>query len=154
MSFFAWQVDQKSVELALWDTAGQEDYDRLRPLSYPDTDVILLCFSVENPDSFQNVQEKWIPEINHFCNSVPVLLVGTKTDLRYSEEVLKRLGERQLKPIVPEQGISMSSKIGAHAYLECSAKSREGVQKVFQTAAKLSYKRLRFKRKPNGCQIL
>jgi Ras family protein A len=138
----------------LWDTAGQEDYDRLRPLSYPDTDVILLCFAVDNPDSFQNVQEKWIPEINHFCNSVPVLLVGTKSDLRYSDEVLKRLGERQLKPIAPEQGISMSSKIGAHAYLECSAKSREGVQKVFEMAAKLSFKRLRFKRNNKGCKIL
>lgn len=43
------------VELALWDTAGQEDYDRLRPLSYPDTDVILMCFSVDSPDSLGNV---------------------------------------------------------------------------------------------------
>src|SRR3954447_4959645 len=52
------EVDQKHVELALWDTAGQEDYDRLRPLSYPDSHVILICFSVGSPDSFGNVQEK------------------------------------------------------------------------------------------------
>uniref|UniRef100_T1H0F4 Uncharacterized protein n=1 Tax=Megaselia scalaris TaxID=36166 RepID=T1H0F4_MEGSC len=50
------------VELALWDTAGQEDYDRLRPLSYPDTDVILMCFSVDSPDSLENIPEKWTPE--------------------------------------------------------------------------------------------
>lgn len=43
------------VELALWDTAGQEDYDRLRPLSYPDTDVILMCFSIDSPDSLGEI---------------------------------------------------------------------------------------------------
>lgn len=47
------------VELALWDTAGQEDYDRLRPLSYPDTDVILMCFAIDSPDSLENIPEKW-----------------------------------------------------------------------------------------------
>lgn len=52
------------VELALWDTAGQEDYDRLRPLSYPDTDVILMCFSVDSPDSLENIPEKWTPEVS------------------------------------------------------------------------------------------
>ena len=51
------------VELALWDTAGQEDYDRLRPLSYPDTDVILMCFSIDSPDSLENIPEKWTPEV-------------------------------------------------------------------------------------------
>ena len=52
------EVDSKHVELALWDTAGQEDYDRLRPLSYPDSHVILICFAVDSPDSLDNVQEK------------------------------------------------------------------------------------------------
>lgn len=51
------------MELALWDTAGQEDYDRLRPLSYPDTDVILMCFSIDSPDSLENIPEKWTPEV-------------------------------------------------------------------------------------------
>lgn len=54
------------VELALWDTAGQEDYDRLRPLSYPDTDVILMCFSIDSPDSLENIPEKWTPEVSAF----------------------------------------------------------------------------------------
>lgn len=52
------------VELALWDTAGQEDYDRLRPLSYPDTDVILMCFSIDSPDSLENIPDKWTPEVH------------------------------------------------------------------------------------------
>lgn len=66
------------VELALWDTAGQEDYDRLRPLSYPDTDVILMCFSIDSPDSLENIPEKWTPEVRHFCPNVPIILVGNK----------------------------------------------------------------------------
>lgn len=76
------QLSKKSfslqVELALWDTAGQEDYDRLRPLSYPDTDVILMCFSIDSPDSLENIPEKWTPEVRHFCPNVPIILVGNK----------------------------------------------------------------------------
>ena len=65
--------------LGLFDTAGQEDYDRLRPLSYPQTDVFLVCFSVVNPSSYENVKEKWVPEILHHCQKTPFLLVGTQS---------------------------------------------------------------------------
>lgn len=58
--------------------SGQEDYDRLRPLSYPDTDVILMCFSIDSPDSLENIPEKWTPEVKHFCPNVPIILVGNK----------------------------------------------------------------------------
>jgi small GTP-binding protein len=51
-------LDHKQVELALWDTAGQEDYDRLRPLSYFETDVVVICYAVDNQNSFQNVRDK------------------------------------------------------------------------------------------------
>ena len=75
-------VDNKAINLGLWDTAGQEDYDRLRPLSYPQTDVFLICFSVVSPPSYENARNKWNPEIMHHCPTTPKLLVGTKTDLR------------------------------------------------------------------------
>ena len=58
------------VELEMWDTAGQEDYDRLRPLSYPDTHVLLLCFAIDSPDSLANIPDRWIPELKHFCPKV------------------------------------------------------------------------------------
>lgn len=82
----------KIVELALWDTAGQEDYDRLRPLSYPETDVVLICFAINLRTSFTNVQDRWLPEVTHFCENVPKLLVGTKLDFRQNQEEIRRLG--------------------------------------------------------------
>jgi small GTP-binding protein len=91
------------VELALWDTAGQEDYDRLRPLSYPDSHVILICFAVDSPDSLDNVQEKWISEVNHFCPGLPIILVGCKKDLRFDQKTQQDLHKSGQKPVLPEQ---------------------------------------------------
>ena len=81
--------DCLQVELALWDTAGQEGYERLRPISYPDTDVILMCFSIDSHDSFENITETWISEIKHFCPNVPIILVGNKKDLRNDPATIK-----------------------------------------------------------------
>jgi len=148
------EVDAVSVELALWDTAGQEDYDRLRPLSYPDTDVILLCFAVDNPDSFENVREKWVPEVNHFCHNVPVVLVGTKKDLRTDRQALDEMEQRQVKPVCEDEAKLMATRIGAFAYLECSAKTREGVQSIFETATKAALEKAKSKRKSRPCKIL
>ena len=128
------EVDNKKVELALWDTAGQEDYDRLRPLSYPDTDVILMCFAIDSPDSLENIPEKWIPEVKHFCPNIPVILVGNKKDLRNDIQTIKELGKRSQKPVTPEEGRVMAEKIKAFQYIECSAKTKEGVNIVFSTA--------------------
>lgn len=64
------------VELVLWDTAGQEDYERLRPLSYPDSNVVLMCYSIDSPDSLLNVSEQWYPEIKYYCATTPIILVG------------------------------------------------------------------------------
>ncbi|XP_075168739.1 ras-like GTP-binding protein Rho1 [Haematobia irritans] len=133
-------VDGKEVELALWDTAGQEDYDRLRPLSYPDTDVILMCFSIDCPDSLQNIPEKWIPEVKHFCPTVPIILVGNKKDLRNDPNTVRDLSKMTQQPVTSQQGLAMSEKIGAFEYLECSAKTKEGIRKVFETATKAALK--------------
>jgi len=142
------EVDGKQVELALWDTAGQEDYDRLRPLSYPDTDVILMCFSIDSPDSLENIPEKWTPEVKHFCPNVPIILVGNKKDLRNDDNTKWELQKMKQEPVKIEQGREMSEKINAFDYLECSAKSKEGVRVVFETATRAALQVKKKKKKP------
>ena len=68
--------------VGLSTASGQEDYPRLRPLSYPSTDVFVVCFDVASRSSFQSVSETWVPEVRHYVPSAAVLLLGTKTDLR------------------------------------------------------------------------
>ncbi|KAJ7399049.1 hypothetical protein BTVI_119139 [Pitangus sulphuratus] len=111
------EVDGKQVELALWDTAGQEDYDRLRPLSYPDTDVILMCFSIDSPDSLENIPEKWTPEVKHFCPNVPIILVGNKKDLRNDEHTRRELAKMK-------QAVTPSAAHGGFRVLQ---QSRGGI---------------------------
>ena len=146
------EVDGKNVELALWDTAGQEDYDRLRPLSYPDTDVILMCYSIDSPDSLENIPEKWTPEVRHFCPSVPIVLVGNKKDLRNNEATRRELLKSKQEPVKTEEGRAMAEKIGAYAFLECSAKTKEGVREVFETATRAALSRQ--KKKSRKCSLL
>lgn len=128
------EVDGRKVELALWDTAGQEDYDRLRPLSYPSTDVFLVCFSVISPASFENVKEKWFPEVHHHCPGVPIIIVGTQTDLRNDEVILQRLHRQKLSPITQDQGEKLAKELRAVKYVECSALTQRGLKTVFDEA--------------------
>ena len=120
--------------IGMWDTAGQEDYDRLRPLSYPQTDVFLICFSLVSPASFGSVKEKWYPEVSHHCPQVPIVLVGLKLDLRDDKETVEKLREKKLAPITYEQGVKMAKEIGALKYVECSALTQKGLKTVFDTA--------------------
>eukprot|EP00005_Dracoamoeba_jomungandri_P013793 CAMPEP_0174266632 /NCGR_PEP_ID=MMETSP0439-20130205/30930_1 /TAXON_ID=0 /ORGANISM="Stereomyxa ramosa, Strain Chinc5" /LENGTH=195 /DNA_ID=CAMNT_0015353715 /DNA_START=16 /DNA_END=603 /DNA_ORIENTATION=+ len=123
----------KTLSVALWDTAGLEDYSRLRPLAYPSTDVFLLCFSVANPSSLLNVESSWDPEVSHHNPCTPKVLVGMKIDLRNDEETNKMLEKRQQRPVCRAQGEAMAEKIGARYYLEVSSLSSQGLQQVFDT---------------------
>ena len=119
-------------KLNLWDTAGQEEYDRLRPLSYPQTDVFLICFSVAELSSFENVVDKWLPEIKQNANvesselflqfgKLPIMLIGTKADLRDDEAVQKKLQETNSQFITRDQIDQVVDKYGFLGYVECSA---------------------------------
>jgi len=127
-------VDGKTISLGLWDTAGQEDYDRLRPLSYPQTDVFLICFSLVSPPSYENVRTKWYPEISHHAPSAQTVLVGTKLDLREDPQTIQKLRVRRMSPITYSQGVAMGRDIGAVKYLECSALTQKGLVTVFDEA--------------------
>lgn len=146
-------VDNKPISLGLWDTAGQEDYDRLRPLSYPQTDVFLICFSIVSPSSFDNVKAKvriclmspakifancdqWYPEIEHHAPGVPIILVGTKLDLRDDPEVREQLRQRKMAPIQYEQAVQVAKDIKAVKYMECSALTQRNLKSVFDEAIK------------------
>ena len=158
-------VDGKPIQLGLWDTAGQEDYDRLRPLSYPQTDVFLVCYSIISRSSYENVRTKWIPEIKHHVPEAPFLIVGTKVDLRNDQVLLlylffyffiffffviskwlificflfclQEVLAKVGTALTQEEGKSLAKDLGARAYVECSALTQEGLKNVFDESIRL-----------------
>ncbi|NWU67507.1 RHOF protein, partial [Pterocles burchelli] len=175
------QLGGTPVKVHLWDTAGQEDYDRLRPLSYSDANVVIICFDVTSPSSYDNVLTKvtqrsrtrcpsgvpspqvtrvspqWYPEVNHFCKSIPVLLVGCKTDLRRDRQVLQKLQEGHQEPISCQQAKAMARQLRAVSYLECSARFQENIGDIFGVAcgaALRATRRNQRRRRPRrGCEV-
>merc|ERR1712210_299756 len=116
---------RKTITLNLWDTAGQEDYDRLRPLSYPNTDIFLLCFSVMAPESFDNIEAKW---------------------LREDEQALEQLKKNNRSPVGAATAQKYAKDKGFKKYMECSAKNQKGLKDVFDEAIKIVLN----KSKPEG----
>ncbi len=147
-------VDDKPINLGLWDTAGQDDYDRLRPISYPQTDVFLICFSLVSPASFENVRAKWYPEVSHHCPNTPIILVGTKLDLREDKETMEKLTEKRLAPIGYPQGRQMQKEIRVVKYLECSALIQKGLEQVFDEAIRAVLQTQKLPKRKKGCTLL
>jgi len=125
-----WQ--NKTVQLQLWDTAGQEDYDKLRPLSYPETDVFILCFDVTNQTSFENIRDKWVSEVRSYCPNVPIILCGTKSDLRDSPEYMRKLEQQGKRMVSQEEAQRVAAQLKCVCYIECSAKTQHGLKKLFE----------------------
>ncbi|KAI1303043.1 Ras-like GTP-binding protein RhoL [Halotydeus destructor] len=152
------ECDGIEHNLTLWDTAGQEDYERLRPLSYPGADAFLLCYAIDNIHSYQNITAKWHPEVKHYCPRVPYILVGTKMDLRntpatgkaktsdssswkcmarrdseqleQSEQDHEPKSESKRVSVTRDMGKKLAAKIKASKYVECSAKNLQGIEQV------------------------
>ncbi|KAJ7132143.1 P-loop containing nucleoside triphosphate hydrolase protein [Mycena epipterygia] len=146
-------IDDQQVELSLWDTAGQEEFDRLRSLSYAETHVIMICFSVDNPISLENVETKWLEEILEYCPGVKLVLVALKCDLRDDRPVKERLQRYGSHPVQYEEGLAVARRIRASRYLECSSKHNRGVAEVFHEAARVSLS-TRPKGSSDGCVVM
>ncbi|CRK39458.1 hypothetical protein BN1723_007621 [Verticillium longisporum] len=142
-------VDNVHIELSLWDTAGQEEFDRLRSLSYDDTDLIVLCYSVDSKDSLENVESKWVGEIADNCPGVKLVLVALKCDLREGNDdenvgadgqpQVAQPGEKRNPTLINyDQGLEVARRIQASRYLECSAMKNRGVNEAFTEAARVA----------------
>ncbi|KAG8774567.1 GTP-binding protein Rho1 [Serendipita sp. 405] len=131
------------ISLYLWDAqvGGCHCGDRIRALTYMGASTVIICFGIDNPESLSGVQETWVPEVKAFTGDVnpTIILVGCKMDVRTDPVERERMAKYGVKePVSVEQGQEMAKLIGAAMYLECSAKTGEGVDNVFYHAARLS----------------
>ncbi|KAL7721333.1 Rho-related protein racG [Entamoeba marina] len=135
-------VEDIKINLGLFCYYRHDGYERLRPLSYPSTDVFLLCYSIDSPSSFNNIEEKWKPEIEYYCPDASIILVGLKMETRTDYDVehdifnIKQLKDNGKSFITTKQGESMAKRIGAYKFCECSALTLFNVKTVFEEAVR------------------
>ncbi|XP_039543819.1 ras-related C3 botulinum toxin substrate 1 [Pimephales promelas] len=106
------------------------------------------------PASFENVRAKWYPEVRHHCPNTPIILVGTKLDLRDDKDTIGKLKEKKLTPITYPQGLAMAKEIGAVKYLECSALTQRGLKTVFDEVIRAVLCPPPVKKRKRRCLIL
>ncbi|KAF8888171.1 ras-related protein Rac1-like protein [Gymnopilus junonius] len=153
------EVNGVTMPVGLWDTIGSDDYGitRIRPLNYIQADVFLLCFSLVDPNSFDNVLKKWAPELQHHAPpDAQIVLVGTKVDLRNEIQASENsIGHSSPRTWIDyQEGLFMRQNINAAAYCECSALTLEGVDNVFQQAMKCAVQPSRTKKKKRSCIVV
>uniref|UniRef100_A0A7S2SCU1 Uncharacterized protein n=1 Tax=Rhizochromulina marina TaxID=1034831 RepID=A0A7S2SCU1_9STRA len=136
-------VRGRTVNVGMWDTAGKEEFDRLRPLSYKQADLFLIVFSVVQPKSFENAQRKWIKEVKfHASDEVAIVMVGTMADMREDGAILRTLRDRGVSPVSYREAEEVAGAIGAQAYVECSAVTLDGVSAAVETAIGVVFRQL------------
>ncbi|XP_041942205.1 rho-related GTP-binding protein RhoN-like [Alosa sapidissima] len=135
----SFEFDKQRIELNMWDTSGSSYYDNVRPLAYPDSDAVLLCFDISRPDTLESILKKWLCETQEFCPAAQLVLVGCKLDKRSDLHTLTELAKTRLGPVTYEQGTSLARQIGAVAYAECTSRYSENtVRDVFHVATVVS----------------
>ena len=140
------KVDNKHVTFDFWDTSSQDNNKRI--LSYPNTNVFLICFSVSDRASFLSVQHKWTKELTTHDANCPIMLVGTKIDLR---------NDKNTNCVSRDEGIKMVEEIGAKGYMECSALTQHNIKEMFEEAVRIALKYgmpQNNRQNKNKCQIL
>lgn len=136
------KVDGRKVELGLWDTSGEDEYEALRRLSYPNCDVFIVCYSVGSRNSFERVRTKWLPEVRKYRPTTPFVIVGTKRDLRPQSSLMRDGSGRDSKDgfVNFDEGMMLANDLGACSFLECSALGGNGVKEVFEEASRAAFK--------------
>ncbi|KAJ3601583.1 hypothetical protein NHX12_032551 [Muraenolepis orangiensis] len=138
----SFEIDKQRIELNMWDTSGSSYYDNVRPLAYPDSDAVLVCFDISRPETLDSVMKKWHGETQEFCPNAKVVLVGCKLDMRTDMGTLRELSKLRLIPIPHEQGSAVARQMGAVAYVECTSKvSENSVRDVFHVTTLASVRR-------------
>ncbi|XP_064782893.1 rho-related GTP-binding protein RhoH-like [Oncorhynchus masou masou] len=143
-------MDGAPINLGLWDTAGNDTFRQIRPMSYQQADVVLICYSVANASS-PAVKHKWLVEVRDNLPRVPVLVVATQTDQRDS-------GPHSASCSSAAEGKRLAQDIRAKGYLECSSLSNRGVQQVFECAVRTAVNQARKRTRPrmfdiNSCVV-
>ncbi|KAH9443544.1 hypothetical protein Pst134EA_033010 [Puccinia striiformis f. sp. tritici] len=140
-------VGEQIVELCLWDNLAEEEDEKPGPgSSYSNSHVVMLCFSVDKPNSLINTENKWLDRIIERCPGVRICLAALRCDLRDDPKTQAHLAEYGQRPIDYEEGLATARRIRASRYLECSARLNRGVSEAFLEVAKVSLARnlLRF----------
>jgi len=136
----------KEVKLQIWDTAGHDDLGRLRPIAFVNTDCFLICFSLIDRNSLKRACTKWVAEVKATAKNCPIVLVGTKLDLR--EEREERARETSSKAeqekmlaecVTTDEARREARDARFQGYVECSAKMGKDLNKVFHTAFKVVF---------------
>lgn len=130
--------NNRDYQVHLWDTAGDNSMSNIRRLSYPNTDIFFICFSISEPDSFENITRYWIPELQQNSLKLQIILIGLKKDLRNDQQIIQQLSQRELTPISTEQGIAKAREIGALAYCECSSLTNDNINELLSATTRIS----------------
>lgn len=115
-------------------TYFQDDSDEARRLCYTGADIFVVCFSVVKPDTFRNVQRRWIPELRDRMGETPIILIGTQADLRDDESIVDKLNVKGQRPINAREAVAISRRLGTACYLECSPVMKKRMKQVMNDA--------------------
>lgn len=145
-------VDEREISLKIWDTSGDE-FDQMRSSFFHLAKVFLLCFSIESRNSFDAIKTKWSKEVDERCPETPIVLVGTKRDLKRDETKAAKLKLRKKRFVSLKDGFNLAQQIGAAKYLECSIHEPESVKHVFEECVRVALNPSKLHKQNTSCSL-